>query len=191
MNDALQKAAVKRCASELVRAIWYYRAWKALQVVERDVTANFIYLAEIAMHDQMIANAAKVLSINKTTGKGEKAGFWGLHKVRRNEVDCICERLRIDLGAIRSVGEKLKVIRDKTHFHLDLIGVLAPKSIWHDANITHDQFDAALSSSFNIIGELHFLIMGKPFETWNYDGSDAKVIAEHADKHQLLYRDHS
>jgi hypothetical protein len=188
MKVDLQKAAIRRCASELVRAIWYHRAWKALQEVEREDSANFIRLAEIAMGDQMITHAAKVLSINKATGKGETTGFWSLHKCRAIEVGDICDRLGFELDPIRHVGESLKYIRDKTHFHLDPLGVLNPKSVWNEANITHDQFELALSTSFDILAELHRLITGVSYDTWKYDGSDAKVIAEHADKHQLLFQ---
>ena len=189
MDEAFEKGAVKRCASELSRAIWYYRAWKALQEVERHNSANFIHLAELAMGDQMITHATKVLSINVTNGKFEEGGFWALYKSRQCDVDLICLRLGVCLDPIRKVGASLKLIRDKTHFHLDREGVLNPKFIWQEANITHDQFDIALSTTFAIIGELHFLINGTAYEAWQYDGSDAKLIAQHADQHDLLFRE--
>ncbi|MCV0368343.1 hypothetical protein [Filomicrobium sp.] len=187
MNDELQKAAVRRCASELSRAIWYYRAWKALQEVERDNSANFIRLAELAMWDQMIAHVVKILSLNPKTGRGEKAGFWALCECRATEVEAICERQGCDLDPIRKVGVGLKHIRDKTHFHLDADGVSEPTEVWKKADITHDQLNAALSSSFTIINELHAIVFGASHPIWNYDGSDAKVIAEHANTYNLLY----
>ena len=143
------------------------------------------------MGDQMITHASKVLGMNTKSGKGEAAGFWSLYDCRRAEVDAICARLDLDLSCMRVVGSGLKHIRDKTHFHLDPIGVKDPRSVWEHADITHNQFDAALTTGNAIIGELHIRIRGEPYDAWEYDGSDAKVIAQHANKHGLLYRERS
>ncbi|SDO35086.1 hypothetical protein SAMN04488061_0964 [Filomicrobium insigne] len=184
MNDELQKAAVRRCASELSRAIWYYRAWKALQEVERDDTANFIRLAELAMGDQMVTHVIKVLR------NQEEAGFWRLCRFRKDEVRDICRRLNLDLAPVKKVGERLQYIRNKTHFHLDEIGVKNPKAIWKEkGGITHNEFDAALETSAAVVRELYQVIMGEPYVAGNYDGSDAKAIAEHANAHDLIYRE--
>jgi hypothetical protein len=168
MDLSFQRAAVKRCASELMRATWYYRCWKQLQGVERIESANFIFLAETAMHDQMIAHAIKVLSMN-SNGRG-----------------AICSHHSIDLEPVRVVGKGLRLIRDKTHMHLDEVGVMIPAEIWNTADITHDQFDGALSLSLVVIKDLYRIIRNENYESWEYDGADARVIAEHANEHDLL-----
>ncbi len=110
MNVDLQKAAVRRCASEITRCIWYYRAWKSLQYVERADTANFIRLSELALHDQMIAHAVKVLHRREQNGGGERTGLWALRSARGPEFDQICEQRSIDLDVIRKVGVGLGII---------------------------------------------------------------------------------
>lgn len=189
MDETLQNAAVRRCASELSRAIWYAAAVRSLQDADRDDTANFIRLAEIAMGDQMIAHAVKVLSIDVRNGRGEVAGLWSLCKCWKEKVEEICKGHYIDLDHIRRVGDKLYHIRNKTHFHLDRNGVISSKTVWKDANIKSHEFDKALSQSYVIIYELYNAITGIIYQTWEYDGSDAKIIAQHANKHNLLYRE--
>lgn len=186
LNNDEQGYAVRRCASELCRAIWYGLAVEGLQRRDRDATANFIFLAELAMYDQMVAHAIKVLSY-RPGNRYEQAGFWALRTARASEVDDICQRLGLELGPVAEVGEKLLIIRDKTHFHLDLLGVSDPAARWKEANITYGQLKEALNTSLAVVKELHVEILGAPFDTFDYDGSDAKVIADHAERHRLLY----
>ena len=127
MNKEEQKAAVQRCASELMRATWYRSAWKALKGCDRDDTANFVRLAEIAFGDQAFAHAIKVLQLKKN-GDGEEAGFWSLCRDRQADVDALCRRLGIDIETIKPLSRALNHVRDKTHFHLDQGRIISPAS---------------------------------------------------------------
>jgi hypothetical protein len=85
---------------------------------------------------------------------------------------------QFDLTSVEAVGGKLRLIRDKTHFHLDEAGVHAPHLIWSQASLTQVELDTALELSFEIICQLHLKLRGEPFELPHYDGLDAKSVAE-------------
>ena len=87
---------------------------------------------------------------------------------------------RTRLLSIGNVVPKLKVIRDKTHFHLDPVGVVDPLSIWRIANITWNEIDAALSDSFETLRSLYRHLVGRERELQEYDDADAKLIAAFA-----------
>src|SRR5215471_9826683 len=41
----------------------------------------------------------------------------------------------IDIGTFESLVEKLKHVRDKTHFHIDREAVLEPRAVWTEAGL--------------------------------------------------------
>jgi hypothetical protein len=176
MNDDVLKAAVARCASELSRAIFYRRAYKALREAPVYSGPNFIHLAMIAFGDMAVVHASKVLR------EKERAGFWAIVCARKIEANDICNRLGVKLTAIKSTANKLQNIRDKTLMHLDPIGVTDPRSVWLAANVTNDEFDQAVENAYAVVRGLHEAILGRAFYVQDYDGSDAKLIAEAVDK---------
>jgi hypothetical protein len=84
------------------------------------------------------------------------------------------------------VSTKLKIIRDKTHFHLDRKGLRNPRTVWKSAGLTKKQLDDALDASLRLLLLLHVEIRGTEYPMPWYDGSDATKIAEHAYEHRLL-----
>ncbi len=74
----------------------------------------------------------------------------------------------------------LNRIRDKTHFHLDRVGLDQDK-IWEEANITGHQLATALDDAYSILCEIYLQLHGIHRERVDYyDGSDAKVISKRA-----------
>jgi hypothetical protein len=178
LDTRLAKQAIVRCLDEVGKAILYKRALRGLYRAETDHGIDFARLSAWALYDQMFAHAIKVLHPR------EKAGLWYLIRRYKKETSQICAQERILLGHIRAIAKGLRLIRDKTHFHLDARGVLEPSAIWKEANITGRQFDEALDAGFRLLCHLHKRIKGNDYELPDYDGEDATrilTLADHAD----------
>ena len=120
----------------------------------------------------------------KVFGLSEKAGLWYLIKQYEGETSRICSEHSILLEDIRGIAPKLKLLRDKTHFHLDAKGVQTPEEIWKAANISRRELDASFEAGFALLRHLHKQIRGEDYELPDYDGKDATRIlqlADHAD----------
>ena len=172
--ETLEQRSVHRCANELGKAILYSRALKGLESADSFHSIDFFRLASWALFDQLFAHAIKVLDPR------EKAGFAFLCDRYRDSVSEFCQHEGLELADIVSVALGLKLLRDKTHFHLDPVGVRDPDAIWSAASITQDQLDNVLQISFQVVCFLHELIRGQKFDLPNYDGTDAKRAAETA-----------
>jgi hypothetical protein len=126
----------------------------------------------------MFSHAVKVLNPR------EKAGFWYLVRQHPAESARICAQHAILLGYVRSITKGLLLIRNKTLFHLDAKGVVAPSKIWKEAGITVRQLDDGLDASFRLLCKLRKRIKGEEYELPDYDGEDATrilMLADHAD----------
>ncbi|MDP8218809.1 MAG: hypothetical protein P9M03_08795 [Candidatus Theseobacter exili] len=79
---------------------------------------------------------------------------------------------------IENLTEKLITIRDKTHFHIDKIGVFDPSAIWQEADIKGTFFNSVMEGLWEVLKELHISAFRKPFIQSIYDGHDVKEIIE-------------
>jgi hypothetical protein len=183
MTETLEQRAVARCADEMARAHLYQLALRGLGRSRSYHGIDFIQLAQWALYDQMFGHVIKVLD------RREKAGFWYLVSKRRTVVPKLCAQHNVLLGNIRIVEKKLKLIRDKTHFHLDERGVVDPKKLWKEAALSRGELERAIDASLRLLCALHKEIRGTEFRVPYYDGSDARRIAEHAYEHDLLSRE--
>lgn len=100
----------------------------------------------------------------------------------------LCAQHGILLGHVGSIVKKkrLRLIRDKTLFHLDKRGVKYPRGVWKEAALTGKELQDAFDASLRLLCLLHKVIRGAEYLLPYYDGSDATKIAEHAYKHGLL-----
>jgi hypothetical protein len=186
MSETLEQRAVARCTDEIARAVLYLRAWRGIAKAKTYHGVDFIYLAHLAFYDQTFAHALKVLAPSKSGRAGQDLGLWFLVRRRKATVARLCAAHGIFLGHVRRVGQKLKIIRDKTHFHLDEKGVRHPGRVWKAAGLTKKQFDDALDASLRLLLLLHIEIRGVEYPMPWYDGSDAFKITQHAYVHRML-----
>jgi hypothetical protein len=183
VTETLEQRAVARCADEMARAHLYRLALRGLGRSRSYHGIDFIQLAQWALYDQMFGHAIKVLD------RREKAGFWYLISKKKDRVPKLCANHHVLLGNVRIVEKKLKLIRDKTHLHLDVRGVMEPKKLWKEAGLTREELEKAIDASLRLLCALHKEIRGAEFHVPYYDGSDARRIAEHAYKYDLLSKE--
>jgi hypothetical protein len=173
---------VARCANEMARAAMYWRAVHALGRAEYDDGVHFIRLARLAMFDQMFAHVIKVLSI-----QAEEKGLWYLINQRKHFVQNLLPEHRCLIKPLRKMAEnRLRLIRNKTHFHLDERRVLDAPGVWKEAAIYWGELAETIDASLQLLCLLHKEIRGQDYDIPYYDSSDATRVAEHADKHGLL-----
>jgi hypothetical protein len=74
------------------------------------------------------------------------ASFWYILRQKEQEIRSFCGARAISLSEIETVSDKLKGIRDRTHFHIDRRDVFDPEAVWRRAGLKHSRFTAVLDS---------------------------------------------
>jgi hypothetical protein len=160
MNDKTYQAALKRNLTELVIAKLEFDAYREIgDKLLLNFFDSFFTLAQDALFNDMIAHMIKVLDQNY-----QSTTFWYIFRCRSKEAKEFIKRENIDFMAIYDLAEKLKTIRDKTHFHIDKKGVKDPKVVWKTANIKYDEFPENIESIYKILNHLHIKEFDFEFE---------------------------
>lgn len=180
--------SLRRNIIETYHAIYNRRAIDELARAEATLTTNltFFRLAQMALYNDMIAHAAKVLDKNK-----DSATFWYIYDQRRNEVDRFVASIDRELKILQDISSNLKHVRDKTHFHIDRKSVLSPNAVWQKAGITGNDFVEALDLLENILQHLWRLEKGEDFPIVPYDATDIKDIVEVSRQAGILPRNYA
>ena len=75
------------------------------------------------------------------------------------------------------MSDKLKKIRDKTHFHIDKDAVNDPEKVWEAAGLKGVELREALDYGFRVMNFLHTKYFKSEFPFPEYDGADAEKVA--------------
>src|SRR5438132_745249 len=125
------KRTLERCLAELGTAILLRRAMVAMESAHSmRASIDFFRLAYNAMFNDMIGHAIKVLDRNK-----DSATYWSVLNAERSMVETFAQSNGYDLGLYADMSDRLKIVRDKTHFHIDKKGVISPSDVWKAADI--------------------------------------------------------
>jgi hypothetical protein len=76
---------------------------------------DFIRLSHWALFNDCFAHAMRVFDKHPDT-----ASFWYLRRCDQVEVDEALAAVGIQMAEIEALSSSLKLIRDKTHFHIEL-----------------------------------------------------------------------
>ncbi len=163
--------ALFRNLNEIRTAILERRALIGIESVGSKQRLNFFTLSYDALFNDMVAHTIKVLDKNP-----DSATFWYLYRCDSKIIDSFIEDKSYDLKSLEYMADKLKIVRDKTHFHIDKKGVLNPKNIWKEADISGKEFGKALEQVFDILQYLRKIHLGKEFAMPEYNGSDASKL---------------
>lgn len=135
LSDETYKRAITRNLYELANARLERCALSSFdRYLETHVVyhcgENFFTITERALFNCMVGHAVKVLDRNR-----ESATFWAIFDTAPDKITKLSSYEEEKLRFLDGLTGKLKLVRDKTHFHIDKDGVLDPRAIWRDADI--------------------------------------------------------
>lgn len=134
---------------------------------------NFFSISYRALFNDMIAHSIKVLDENR-----KSATFWYIFKVDMAKIKKLSSYTEEKTELLRELTSKFKIIRDKTHFHIDKKGVLGPALIWKNAGVKGKDLGEALKYLWNLLNELHQVVFNEnfPHQIDFYDAKDVLKI---------------
>lgn len=174
--------ALHRNLDEIVRAILAYRALVAIESATSERPLDFVQLAYWALFNDMLAHAMRVLDHHPDT-----ASFWNLYKWEKSLIDRIIIDNGIDIDRLRSISASLRLVRNKTHFHIDRETVSDPKLVWRKAELKGPVLKEVLDDLFFILHALYQQKFECEFWLPDYDGSDAKEIIQIAREKGIIF----
>lgn len=163
--------ALNRVLNELRYAISMRNTHNVLVEAAPHTSWGFFSFVEIALFNDMIAHAIKVLDQHK-----DVSSFWYLQKTNEKLVNKAIRAHNIDIGQIAKTAKSLKHIRDKTHFHIDKRAVTNVSEVWSEANISGEQFNYAIDSLWLILQQVYFEYVGSKYIQPIYNGEEAAKI---------------
>lgn len=165
------KRALERNLHELGRARLERKALVGMEAAKSKHAVDFFRLAYDALFNDMIAHAVKVLDKNK-----DSETFWSIYKRDESTIRQFISNNNYDLDKLEKVSDKLKVIRDKTHFHIDKMGVLQPNKVWETASLKGSELAEAIDMAWEVLRYVHRVKFGEEFNFPEYDGTDVTRI---------------
>ena len=173
--------ALFRNLNEIRTALTQRRALIGIAAAKSKHKLDFFTLSHDALYNDMVAHAIKVLDKNQ-----DSATFWYLYNCDPKTVDSFIKDKKYGLKTLEDMADKLKHVRDMTHFHIDKKGVINPKAIWSEVQINEDDFGRVLKNILDILRHLRKVHLGKELAMPDYDGSDATKIIEMAIKEGII-----
>ncbi|MFT3758965.1 hypothetical protein [Thauera sp.] len=98
------------------------------------------------MFNDHIAHCIKAFDRNS-----KSASFWYLYKSDSGIINSYLQKEGCKMTSIEYATEKLKHIRDKTHFHIDKDAVLDTREVWSQAGLTGNDLQLAVDLAFSIV----------------------------------------
>lgn len=144
---------------------------------------NFFSISYRALFNDMVAHSIKVLDEDR-----ESATFWYIFRVDMAKIKKLKSYSEQKTQFLKGLTSKFKIIRDKTHFHIDKKGVLDPKLIWRKAGIKGKDLGKALKYLWDLLNELHQIVFNKdfPHQIDFYDAKDVLKILALSRKNDLV-----
>lgn len=130
--------ALKRNLSELQKILLIRTTLLGIEA-HKHTTKVFIRVINDALHNDYMSHAIKVFEQSSKC-----ASFWYLYKTNAAPINSHAKKVGYDINHLQKITDKLKVIRNGTHFHIDRAGVLDSKVIWSDASITGKELADAI-----------------------------------------------
>lgn len=169
------KAAIQRNLAELNNAILKLTARDELVTKKITYTRmSFFVIAEHALYNDMLAHAIRVLDEHR-----DAMSFWYVLRCNEAVIKKAASSAGLDLGQLKVLSGKLRLIREKTQFHIDRESVKEPKAVWQKAHITGAELANTLRRMAATLAQAKQEIFGGELETvTEYDGSDIAKIVE-------------
>ena len=101
-------------------------------------------------------------------------------------VNEIVKKHNLKLDTIHSISSKLRLIRNKTLFHLDRKALFNTEELWESLDLRNSEIDSAISSLDIILSSLYEAEFKKPPPFANYEGKDIDSLLQIAKKNDLV-----
>lgn len=179
------KAAVKRTFAEANNAILKLTAYNSL--CREDISyarMSFFAIVQHALYNDMVAHAIRVMDEHR-----DVSGFWYIHKCQSALVERTVSKAGSELATLKCTSEKLRHIREKTHFHIDRTAVQSPTEVWKSAGVTGDEFSITLRVVAQVASAVNAdALGGEPLDVTEYDGSDVhRIVAAFEKLHGCVH----
>mgnify|MGYP001611617354 CR=1 FL=1 len=149
--DETYHSALKRNLNEVVIAKLEFEAYREIgNKVLLNFPNSFFWLSGTALFNDMMAHMIKVFDRD-----AQSATFWYIFRCKSKDIKKFIKENNIDFMSIYDFAEKLKQVRDKTHFHIDKKGVKNPAGIWKSADISYNELKANIDAVYKILNYLH------------------------------------
>jgi hypothetical protein len=136
-------------------------------------TKVFTRVIRDALHNDYLSHAIKVFDKSS-----KAASFWYLYRTNRCPIDNYAKQVGYEIGNLQIVTDKLKAIRNGSHFHIDKRGVLDPKAIWTGAALTGKELGAAIDFVWEALRTIQEEKGGEVPSLLNYTPDIAKAAIE-------------
>jgi len=176
MNNEKYNKAVSRNLAELQWAIIHRTTLLGIEKVD-NAYSYFLHSTYNGLFNDYIAHCIKVFEQRKGC-----ASFWYIYRSNKKPVDSFAQERSIDISFLESVSKKLKLIRDKTHFHIDIEGVLNTEEIWRQADLKGNELADAVDAAWKILKHLQVSLDLPEVNLPSYSETNAKVAAEEAER---------
>lgn len=188
-NTRFEKA-ITRNLYELAHALMELKTLAAFEnyIAKNDIYVcgeSFFNISNRALFNDMISHTIKVLDFDE---RGDSFTFWDILKNDKARKETLKAYSKEKIDFLNRLVPKLKIIRDKTHFHIDRKSVLNPQKIWEEANIQGKEIEEALQYLFYILNELHHAVFGRNFlyQPEDYNGEDLIKLLDFAGSSDLV-----
>lgn len=172
---------LKRLLHELRYTLSERNALNELARVAPRTSWGFFSYAYIALYNDLFSHAIKILDRNK-----DSATFWHIHKNNKNDVETTLKLNGLDVVDVESLTNKLKVIRDKTHFHIDKKSIFSPKDVWKEADISGNEFNKVFDKLWLVLNSLHQQHFGEQFTQPIYQAKEIESLITMAKKNDIM-----
>jgi len=145
MITSRYQGAIQRCLAELQRALLNRTTLLGLEDAN-GVSHPFLLLTYYAFFNDYIAHCIKIFE-----EKTRAASFWHIYRTHQKSIDEYARRKKIRIQHFKEMSNKLKTIRNKTHFHIDKNCVLNSQKVWRDAGLSGKDLATAVNAAWDIL----------------------------------------
>lgn len=189
MENKRYSKAVKRNFVEVVNALHERQVLISMEEYIRKngriyyYGGSFLAISMNALFNDMISHIIKVLDGNKRS-----ASFWYILEINKGKIENCKSCSEDKIKFLEELKHKLKIVRDKTHFHIDEDGVLDPAAIWSKVDVTGNELGKGIDYLLDILLELHNSVSGGNLSRNNllYTGEDFLQLLELARVNDLI-----
>lgn len=167
MTSTRYQEAISRNLAELQKALLIR---ETLIGIEKHlyIAKVFTRVVSEALHNDYMSHAMKVFEQSS-----QASSFWYIYRTDTRPIDKHAREVGYDIASLQAVTDKLKVIRNGTHFHIDSRGVLDPRAIWDDAALTGKELAAAIDFAWGSLGIITVAEGGSVPSLLDYSSEDA------------------